>query len=322
MSAPEHGDLLKHFHAIRQADAAVLRAVLHQPDDGHAPAPLPPSRRILAALVQTSGYTTSVEQLAELAANIARQAPDLLGTLLAAKCREVAHGWSPVELLDWIGPRLDGQSPDLLREYGQACLRVGRIAKALPYLEQALERTPSSQWSLTLAGQAWLAVGRLEDAETAFRQAAALAPDAEAPLTTQAVLALARRRPGDAAELLEVARTRQPGLHYLLSWLAVAQAWQGRAGEALDLAARSVAIVPYPPSAWMYSNQALVLLWLGRPDDAVAAQRQAILLGAPFLPFMDALRPFAQDHLALLNAAADGSAPAIETLRTRPCFPS
>lgn len=322
MTIPDDGALLRHFHAIRQADAAVLRAVLHQPDDSHAPPPSPPSQRMLAALVQTSGHTTSVEQLAELAASITRQAPDLLGTLLEAKCREVAQGWSPVELLDWIGPRLDGQSPDLLREYGQACLRVGRIAEALPCLEQALARTRSSEWSHLLAGQAWLAVGRLEDAEGAFRQAAALAPDAEAPLTTQAVLALARRRPDDAAELLEAARARQPDLHYLLSWLAVARAWMGHAEQAYDLAARSVAIVPYPPSAWMYSNQALVLLWQGRPDDAVKAQRQAFLLGAPFLPFMDALRPFAGDHLVLLNAAANGSAPAIETLRTRPCFPS
>lgn len=296
----------------------VVRGLAPQSGDEGAESPSP---RMLAAIAQLGELTFSSRQLEAAHAELSRWAPEMARTMLVMKCRNIGQAFSPAALLETIRPLIADGPPGLEVEYGVALLRLGRFDEAEAPLYRAWQAEPEQFYHQIQLGQLRLCQDRLNEAESMFERSRILAPDCEAPYCCLALVALAHGMPDLAETWLAEAGARDHGVFYHNSWLSLARGWLGQMDESLDLAERACATAHLPGKGWVLSNKALAQLWAGQVDAAIASQQQMLSQGRTGLAYLDGIRPFARQQLALLTAAADGDACTIEALRSSPSAP-
>jgi tetratricopeptide (TPR) repeat protein len=171
-----------------------------------------------------------------------------------------------------------GTSTDDLLKTAMRLTSAGRVAEAIPFLEQIVRQAPSQAAAHFNLATAYLSIGRLSAAATGFRRATTLKPTyADAHFSLG--LTLARLgQPKDAmaslAKVVEI-RPRMAEAHQVLGDL---QRTQGLASQALQSYRRAAAAAPETTIGRM--SRARVLIAEGKPQEAEAGLRRAIAADA------------------------------------------
>ena len=171
------------------------------------------------------------------------------------------------------------QYPDCLQAYVAAAValdRLGFLAEALAFYEQALARSPNDPTICALLGAAALRYRQPQLAEQFFRLALQLEPGAVGHLNNLAGVLRDLGRFEDAIELLRQRLTLAPEEAALWNTLGTIVQEQGDAETALTFIAEAARLDPKLASA--HHNSALALNDLGRYAEAAAALDRAIAL--------------------------------------------
>lgn len=120
------------------------------------------------------------------AARAARRALDLDSTSASAftalaNVHRDRWEWELAEAAYWRALSLSPESPDLLDQYGQHLVQLGRYDEAVDELERAREIDPLAAAHSTALGWAYFLYRRFEEAEQAWRDAIALDPELPRP---------------------------------------------------------------------------------------------------------------------------------------------
>lgn len=164
-------------------------------------------------------------------------------------------------------------------ELGQALVRGGRAAEALPHLEQATGCSPRDPVTHIALGRARYALARYRDALAAFEHASALAPEDADVLNNLAATLL---KLGDAPAALVKARQAvriKPDSPWLQQTLAAALSWafeRASLEEGLRWSDQVLSRLPGNPAA--HHTASILRRRLGDLPGAVAHAREAVRL--------------------------------------------
>ena len=177
--------------------------------------------------------------------------------------------------------QLEPGAVEALNGRGNALMRTGRLEPALESYDRALERDPANVPALANRGVALRDLGRAAEALESYGRALRLRPDHVFTHNNRGVALMDLGRPAEALAAFERALELKPD--YADAWnnrgKALAEGsdpleGQGRAADALASFDRAVALNPGQAEA--LDNKGVVLVELGRAEEAAAAFEQAI----------------------------------------------